>query len=73
MRYFWAGCPVDANFSKPPKNSQQRKINCFRQWNTFLIGKTRVHPLTGNDLKDHADYASGMGEPQTFFLDVLRA
>ncbi len=31
-----------------------------------------IHPLTGNDLKDHTDYASWMGEPQTLNLDVLR-
>ena len=31
-----------------------------------------IHPLTGNDLKDHTDYASWMGEPQTLKLDVLR-
>ncbi len=48
MRYFWAGCPVDANFSKPPKNLKQRNINRFRQWNTFLIGKTRVGILIKN-------------------------
>ncbi len=32
-----------------------------------------IHPLTGNDLKDHTDYASWMGEPQTLNQDVLRA
>ncbi len=31
-----------------------------------------IHPLTGNDLKDHTDYASWMGEPQALKLDVLR-
>ncbi len=31
-----------------------------------------IHPLTGNDLKDHTDYASWMGEPQDLNLDVLR-
>ncbi|PPS42221.1 DOPA 4,5-dioxygenase family protein [Chroococcidiopsis sp. TS-821] len=30
-----------------------------------------IHPLTGNDLKDHTDYALWMGEPQTLKLDVL--
>ena len=30
-----------------------------------------IHPLTGNDLKDHTDYASWMGEPQNLKLDVL--
>lgn len=30
-----------------------------------------IHPLTGNDLKDHTDYASWMGEPQALKLDVL--
>ncbi|MGL5803900.1 MAG: DOPA 4,5-dioxygenase family protein [Xenococcaceae cyanobacterium] len=30
-----------------------------------------IHPLTGNDLKDHTDYASWMGEPQNLNLDVL--
>lgn len=38
-----------------------------RQGLTILI-----HPLTGNDLKDHTDYASWMGESQTLNLDVLR-
>ncbi|MBE9169335.1 DOPA 4,5-dioxygenase family protein [Pleurocapsales cyanobacterium LEGE 06147] len=32
-----------------------------------------IHPLTGDDLKDHTDCASWMGEPQTLNLDVLRA
>lgn len=32
-----------------------------------------IHPLTGNDLKDHTDYASWMGKPQVLNLDVLRA
>ncbi len=32
-----------------------------------------IHPLTGNDLKDHTDYASWMGKPQTLNQDVLRA
>ncbi len=31
-----------------------------------------IHPLSGNDLKDHTDYASWMGEPQTLQLDLLR-
>jgi DOPA 4,5-dioxygenase len=31
-----------------------------------------IHPLTGNDLKDHTDYASWMGEPQALKLDVLK-
>ena len=31
-----------------------------------------IHPLTGNDLLDHTDYASWMGEPQALKLDVLR-
>ena len=30
-----------------------------------------IHPLTGNDLKDHTDYASWMGEPQALNLGVL--
>lgn len=38
-----------------------------RQGLTILI-----HPLTGNDLKDHTDYASWMGEPQALNLDVLK-
>ncbi len=31
-----------------------------------------IHPLTGNDLLDHTDYASWMGEPQPLKLDVLK-
>ncbi|BAU63056.1 hypothetical protein STA3757_04110 [Stanieria sp. NIES-3757] len=31
-----------------------------------------IHPLTGNDLKDHTNYASWMGEPQTLKLEVLK-
>ncbi|AFZ38179.1 Dopa 45-dioxygenase (plasmid) [Stanieria cyanosphaera PCC 7437] len=31
-----------------------------------------IHPLTGNDLKDHTDYASWMGEPQALKLEVLK-
>ena len=31
-----------------------------------------IHPLTGNDLKDHTDYASWMGKPQALKLDVFR-
>ena len=31
-----------------------------------------IHPLTGNDLKDHTDYASWMGEPKALKLNVLR-
>ena len=31
-----------------------------------------IHPLSGNDLKDHTDYASWMGEPQALNLDVLK-
>lgn len=31
-----------------------------------------IHPLTGNDLKDHTDYASWMGEPQALKLDIFR-
>lgn len=31
-----------------------------------------IHPLTGNDLKDHTDYASWMGTPQTLNLDALK-
>ncbi|AFZ38236.1 Dopa 45-dioxygenase (plasmid) [Stanieria cyanosphaera PCC 7437] len=30
-----------------------------------------IHPLSGNDLKDHTDYASWMGEPQALKLSVL--
>ncbi len=38
-----------------------------RQGLTILI-----HTLTGNDLKDHTDYASWMGTPQTLNLEVLK-
>ncbi len=31
-----------------------------------------IHTLTGNDLKDHTDYASWMGEAQTLNLDALK-
>ena len=31
-----------------------------------------IHPLTGNDLKDHTNYASWMGEPQVLKLNVFR-
>ncbi|MBV6624588.1 MAG: DOPA 4,5-dioxygenase family protein [Rivularia sp. (in: Bacteria)] len=31
-----------------------------------------IHPLTGNDLKDHTDYASWMGNPQVLNLDALK-
>ncbi len=31
-----------------------------------------IHPLTGNDLKDHTDYASWMGKSQALNLDALR-
>ena len=30
-----------------------------------------IHPLTGNDLKDHTDYASWMGEPQALNLKIF--
>ncbi|GAB4537632.1 MAG: DOPA 4,5-dioxygenase family protein [Pleurocapsa sp.] len=30
-----------------------------------------IHPLSGNDLKDHTDYASWMGEPQALKLNVF--
>ena len=30
-----------------------------------------IHPLTGNDLKDHTDYASWMGELQELNLKVF--
>lgn len=30
-----------------------------------------IHPLTGNDLKDHTDHASWMGTPQILNLDAL--
>jgi aromatic ring-cleaving dioxygenase len=32
-----------------------------------------IHPLSGNDLKDHTDYASWMGEPQPLNLNVFRS
>jgi aromatic ring-cleaving dioxygenase len=32
-----------------------------------------IHPLTGNDLKDHTDYASWMGVPQELNLNVFKA
>ena len=31
-----------------------------------------IHPLTGNDLLDHTDYASWMGKPEALNLDVLK-
>ncbi len=31
-----------------------------------------IHPLTGNDLKDHTDYASWMGEAQPLNLGVFK-
>lgn len=31
-----------------------------------------IHPLTGNDLKDHTDYAAWMGDQKPLNLDVLR-
>ena len=31
-----------------------------------------IHPLTGNDLKDHTDYAAWMGEPQTLNLKIFK-
>lgn len=31
-----------------------------------------IHPLTGNDLKDHTNYALWMGVPQALNLDVLK-
>ena len=31
-----------------------------------------IHPLTGNDLLDHTDYASWMGEPQKLNLNVFK-
>lgn len=31
-----------------------------------------IHPLTGNDLLDHTDYASWMGEPQALNLDAFK-
>lgn len=30
-----------------------------------------IHPLTGNDLLDHTDYALWMGEPQALNLDIF--
>ena len=34
--------------------------------------KILIHPLTGNNLKDHTDYASWMGEPQALKLEVFK-
>lgn len=34
--------------------------------------KILIHPLTGNNLKDHTDYASWMGEPQALNLNVFK-
>lgn len=31
-----------------------------------------IHPLTGNDLKDHTDYASWMDKPQALNLNVFK-
>ncbi len=31
-----------------------------------------IHPLSGNDLLDHTDYALWMGEPQTLKLNVFK-
>ena len=31
-----------------------------------------IHPLTGNDLLDHTDYASWMGKPEPLNLEVLK-
>ena len=31
-----------------------------------------IHPLTGNDLLDHTDYAAWLGEPQALNLAVLK-
>ena len=31
-----------------------------------------IHPLTGNDLKDHTDYASWMAKPQTLNLSIFK-
>lgn len=31
-----------------------------------------IHPLTGNDLLDHTDYASWMGEPQKLNLNIFK-
>ena len=30
-----------------------------------------IHPLTGNDLKDHTNYALWMGEPQALNLNIF--
>lgn len=30
-----------------------------------------IHPVSGNDLKDHTDYASWMGEPQALKLGMF--
>ena len=30
-----------------------------------------IHPLTGNDILDHTDYASWMGEPQKLRLEFI--
>ena len=32
-----------------------------------------IHPLTGNNLKDHTDYALWMGEPQALNLDIFKS
>lgn len=31
-----------------------------------------IHPLTGNDLKDHTDYAAWMGMPQELNLAIFK-
>ena len=31
-----------------------------------------IHPLTGNDLLDHTNYASWMGKPQALNLNVFK-
>ena len=31
-----------------------------------------IHPLTGNDLLDHTNYAAWMGTPQSLNLEVLK-
>jgi len=31
-----------------------------------------IHPLTGDDLKDHTDYAAWMGTPQKLNLNALK-
>ncbi len=31
-----------------------------------------IHPLTGNDLKDHTDYAAWMGSPAILNLNALQ-